>query len=53
VPFAADARAAGAPIDGSPSRLVLALAERDVHPVTMALNAQLREPAEVAVVPPA
>jgi hypothetical protein len=50
VPFAADARAAHG---GDGVRLLLALAERDVHPVTQALNAQLHRPAEVAVVPPA
>jgi hypothetical protein len=44
VPWASDARRA----DGrGPSRLLLALPQRDVHPVTVALAARLREPAEV------
>ncbi len=46
VPFAADARLATAP-DG---RLVLAVPERDAHPVTRALAAALRRPAEVVPV---
>lgn len=47
VPFAADARAA----DARPGvRLVLAVPPRDDHPVTRALVARLREPAELATV---
>ena len=44
VPFAADARSAMG-LDGS--RLLLAVPERDDHPVTRALAAKLRDPAEV------
>lgn len=48
VPFAADARLAA----GDPSaRLVLVVPERDDHPVTRALAAMLRVPAEVVAVP--
>jgi hypothetical protein len=43
VPAAADARAALAP----DARLLLALPERDAHPVTRALAARLRHPAEL------
>jgi len=43
VPAAADARLA----DGRDARLVLAVPERDVHPVTVALAAALARPAEV------
>jgi hypothetical protein len=44
VPAAADARLA----DGRDARLVLAVPERDVHPVTIALAAALAKPAEIA-----
>jgi hypothetical protein len=47
VPFAADARLHAAP----GARLVLVVPERDAHPVTHALAAALREPAEVVAVP--
>jgi hypothetical protein len=52
VPFAADARLAVAsrslhPGAGSGPRLVIAVPERDAHPVTLALAADLVEPAEV------
>jgi hypothetical protein len=49
VPFAADARAAVAGAVGAMSspRLVLAVPPRDDHPVTRALAARLRQPAEV------
>ena len=43
VPAAADARAALAP----DARLLLALPERDAHPVTEALAARLLSPAEL------
>ncbi|MCU1373513.1 MAG: hypothetical protein JWO68_799 [Actinomycetia bacterium] len=46
VPAAADARLA----DGRGARLVLAMAERDAHPVTRALAAALADPAEIAFV---
>jgi hypothetical protein len=46
VPAAADARLA----DGRGARLVLAVASRDAHPVTRALAASLRQPAEVVTV---
>jgi hypothetical protein len=46
VPAAADARLA----DGRGARLVLAVAERDAHPVTLALAAALADPAEVVTV---
>ncbi|HUF32844.1 MAG TPA: hypothetical protein VMN58_06510 [Acidimicrobiales bacterium] len=48
VPTAADARLA----DGRGARLVLAVPERDVHPVTEALAAALAEPAEVVGIAP-
>ena len=48
VPFAADARHA---LAGPDARLVLAVPERDVHPVTRELAARLAEPAEVVPVP--
>jgi hypothetical protein len=47
VPFAADARLAAQPGAG----LVLVVPERDDHPVTRALAARLRVPAEVVAVP--
>jgi hypothetical protein len=47
VPFAADARAATFRPD---ARLVIAVAPRDDHPVTRALSARLRQPAEVVTV---
>ncbi|MFP5254237.1 MAG: hypothetical protein ACLGI8_00115 [Acidimicrobiia bacterium] len=47
VPAAADARATHAP----GARLLLAVPERDDHPVTRALAARLRAPAEVVTVP--
>jgi hypothetical protein len=47
VPFAADARAAVDP----EARLVLVVPERDAHPVTVALAAMLRAPAEIVTVP--
>lgn len=47
VPAAADARARHA----AAARLVLAVAERDAHPVTRRLAAALRSPAAVVVVP--
>jgi hypothetical protein len=47
VPFAADARLA---VDAS-ARLVIVVPERDAHPVTRALAAALREPAEVVALP--
>lgn len=47
VPFAADARLAAAP----DARLVIVVPERDAHPVTRALAAALRDPAEVVAVP--
>lgn len=46
VPAAADARLA----DGRDARLVLAVAERDAHPVTRALAAALADPAELVIV---
>jgi hypothetical protein len=46
VPTAADARLA----DGRDADLVLAVPERDVHPVTMALAAALSRPAEIVAV---
>lgn len=46
VPAAADARLA----DGRDARLVLAVPERDMHPVTLALAAALARPAEVVAV---
>ena len=46
VPAAADARAALAP----DARLVLAVPERDAHPVTQALAARLRDPADIVPV---
>lgn len=46
VPYAADARATHDP----GARLVLVVPERDAHPVTRALAASLREPAEVVTV---
>jgi hypothetical protein len=48
VPAAADARLA----DGRDARLVLAVPERDVHPVTVALAGALVHPAEVVPVAP-
>jgi hypothetical protein len=54
VPLAADARAAvdaGAAPGRSPSRLVLAVPERDDHPTIRRLAARLRAPAEVVPVP--
>jgi hypothetical protein len=47
VPFASDARLA---VDPS-ARLVLVVPERDDHPVTRALAAALRQPADVVTVP--
>jgi hypothetical protein len=48
VPFAADARAG----DGREGvRLLVAVPERDAHPVTRALLARLRDPAELVAVP--
>jgi len=47
VPAAADLRLTHAP----GARLVLAVPERDAHPVTRRLAAQLREPAEVVALP--
>jgi hypothetical protein len=52
VPFAADARLAAAsraqsPGAGDGARLVLAVPDRDAHPVTLALAADLVEPADV------
>ncbi len=47
VPAAADARLAAAPR----ARLVLAVPERDAHPVTRRLAAALAEPAEIVTVP--
>jgi hypothetical protein len=47
VPFASDARLAADP----DARLVLVVPERDAHPVTRALAAALRAPAEVVAVP--
>jgi hypothetical protein len=49
VPFAADARGALGPAD---ARLLLAVPERDDHPVTRALAARLRHPAEIVPIPP-
>lgn len=54
VPVAADARAvvdARAPAGRAPSRLVLAVPERDDHPSVRRLAARLRAPATVAPVP--
>ena len=56
VPMAADARAAidaagGLHADTPPSRLVLAVPERDDHPTIRRLAARLRTPAEVVPVP--
>lgn len=48
VPFAADARLAAG---DAAARLVLVVPERDGHPVTRALAASLRHPAEVVTVP--
>ncbi len=48
VPFAADARLA---IDPG-ARLVLALAERDVHPITERMAGRLIDPAEIIAVSP-
>jgi hypothetical protein len=47
VPFAADARLAADP----GARLVLVVPERDDHPVTRALAAALRAPADIVAVP--
>ncbi len=47
VPFAVDARLAAEP----GARLVLVVPERDAHPVTRAMAAALRQPAEVVTVP--
>jgi len=47
VPSAADARLTHAP----DARLLLVVPERDAHPVTRALAARLRHPAEVVTVP--
>lgn len=49
VPFAADARLAAT--GGHDARLLLVVPERDAHPVTRALAASLRNPAEVVTVP--
>jgi hypothetical protein len=49
VPFAADARSAV----GGEHRLIVAVPARDVHPVTLALAADVVPPAEVIGVPPA
>jgi hypothetical protein len=49
VPFAADARGA---VGLDDARLLLAVPARDDHPVTRALAARLRRPAEVVPVPP-
>jgi hypothetical protein len=46
VPTAADARL----VDGRGARLVLAVAARDAHPVTVALAAALAQPAEIVPV---
>ena len=46
VPAAADARL----LDGRDARLVLAVPERDVHPVTVALAAALAQPADIVAV---
>jgi hypothetical protein len=54
VPQAADARAAidaAAGADGPPSRLILAVPERDDHPTIHRLAAQLRVPADVVPIP--
>lgn len=56
VPTAADGRAAIDPADAArpdspPSRLLLALPERDDHPGTRRMAARLRTPAEVVPVP--
>jgi hypothetical protein len=56
VPTAADARlaidsAAGGQPAGPPSRLVLALPERDDHPGTRRAAARLLAPAEVVTIP--
>ncbi|HEX5366451.1 MAG TPA: hypothetical protein VFW63_07295 [Acidimicrobiales bacterium] len=54
VPTAADGRAAidaGGRPPVSPSRLLLAVPERDAHPRTRDLAARLRSPAEVVTVP--
>ena len=48
VPFAADARLA---IDPG-ARLILALAERDVHPITQRMAGRLVDPAEIVAVSP-
>jgi hypothetical protein len=48
VPFAADARGA---VGLDEARLLLAVPERDDHPVTRALASRLRRPAEVVPVP--
>jgi hypothetical protein len=53
VPFATDARLAVEAADGAERRLVLAVPERDLHPVTLALAGRLLRPADVAGVPPA
>jgi hypothetical protein len=49
VPFAADARGAVGLTD---ARLLLAVPARDDHPVTRALAARLRHPAEIVPIPP-
>jgi hypothetical protein len=46
VPAAAEARL----VLGADEPLILTIPERDDHPMTRALAAQLRDPAEVAVV---
>jgi len=55
VPFAADARAAIAAVGhagvGADADLVIAVPERDVHPVTQALASMLRHPARIVGVP--
>lgn len=56
VPFAADAHAAVVATPGgsamADAELVIAVPDRDVHPVTEALAAMLRHPARVTGVPP-
>jgi hypothetical protein len=49
VPFAADARLAAT--GTGDARLVVAVPERDAHPVTRALAAALHHPAEVIPIP--
>jgi hypothetical protein len=51
VPYAADARLAAT--GGHDARLLLAVPERDAHPVTRALAADLVQPAEVVALPDA